>query len=493
MVYSEKYAWPLTSPTTCYTAARVVERDVADGELKNKMKCVRWATERHTVQVELFDNKDHPLFTSQEIFLPVDKDSICVGYASIGDWEALALLDTSKLPSTERVDTTNVVPEPTGTDDASVTVASGTQPPHHRRSSSFLRDDGTVSSGTQQQQQPQNHHRRSSSFISLSESSLPSIHMLGADSTTGGSTTVSHHTSVEMENVLDDRDLPGHHSPTVEKVAQLILQNADGVQVSTTLNFRPLAITLCNLVPGAPHVWCGGADNNKLHLFAVTKDDDGICSMLNPVTLDDPSFLFRTAIMSIDIDRGDDQTFCLAVACQDGTVRVIQFTFSDNHFENVKFVEVIIDGPIVCIHLERRQNSQHFHLVAGSLCGYVAELYLDRTEFSLSGPFMIAEGFWNTCFNAEDSVLAVLLVDDLLAFGTCSGRCFIFGDTTNLADKDAVFAFSRDRDSRGDDRLPSYFSVQEFQLPYSIHGISRLEDGRLLVTTQRSVHLFSDN
>jgi hypothetical protein len=106
---------------------------------------------------------------------------------------------------------------------------------------------------------------------------------------------------------------------------------------------------------------------------------------------------------------------------------------------------------------------------------------------------MIAEGFWNTCFNAEDSVLAVLLADSLLAFGTYSGRCFIYENTINHEDQNAVCALSRDNENGADCQASSYFLVQEFQLPYSIHGISRLQDGSFLVTTQRSVHLFSDS
>jgi hypothetical protein len=151
-----------------------------------------------------------------------------------------------------------------------------------------------------------------------------------------------------------------------------------------------------------------------------------------------------------------------------------------------------LNGNMSSNSVQQQHQRRRRHVVVGSLCGYVTELYetasTDDLSSSLSlwdGPYMVAEGLWNQKLKSEDSVLAVHAYhDNSVVLGTLSGRCLLYqkyGDTYEL--------------------------VWECRLPYSIHAVCHVPvvtpaksdtattvqplPPALLVTTRRSVHLLT--
>jgi len=304
------------------------------------------------------------------------------------------------------------------------------------------------------------------------------------------------------------------------------------------LDFRPLAPTLCRLSTSSPEtigdvdttpiravgVWIGSSDHCKLQLWVPTTSSappaTGTLPTLQQVELNDPAFEFVSSIMAIDCschccdsdnvwshtrNQAENHVLtalhCLAVLCQDGTIRLINFNWKQSKGadsslilctpEHVTETTVIVDGPLTCVSLERCHRTSNnslyaMHAVVGSLCGYVCELWLpasspprasgsqgeSQEENSAirsaafvnsnywDGPAMVAEGFWNSWLETEDSVLAVASYhgDDgdgcrccWVAVGTHSGRCMIYEKPS------------------GDGNYELHWSCQ---LPYSVHGIS---------------------
>lgn len=299
-------------------------------------------------------------------------------------------------------------------------------------------------------------------------------------------------------------------------------------------------------------VWMGSADDNLLHFcWCCTNGEDAgdddhndyqlwtapetLERPLIPVVLDDPAFLFITPVMAIDciplvrLNSPLLSDHCLAVACQDGTVRLIQFSIekSSNNgqweFRSVRQNQVIVDGPIVCAHLTRvRQingnnddcsNVSTVHLTVGSLCGYTADLVLNLETMELKGPFLGIQGFWNDPLNAEDSVLAVhwCVENSTVWVGTHSGRCLVYQKRKRTERRLENSGYSatnivgnineKEEDTQkkvepGSHNESHYYYVLQWecQLPYPVHGVLpfRRDDGLefVLVTTRRSLHLF---
>jgi hypothetical protein len=324
----------------------------------------------------------------------------------------------------------------------------------------------------------------------------------------------------------------------------------------------------------SPIVWLGSADTSKLYCFTLgekvvfadadggstTYGDDVLQTRMDlvPVALSDPAFNVESPVMALDClniyhnhedkdnDIGESEEnattersmissstsdnsgcccYCLAISCQDGTIRFISFfltkAISSNigpvdggvvvgAFENVQATTFIIDGPSICIHLScsshrwwhESNDDRAVYATIGSLCGYVTVMYTrdifgkvlaseapssndDITKndsISWEGPFIMAEGFWNQHLEAEDSVLAVhdIGMNGMVALGTHGGRCFLYqavnksSSSITSSQQHSSINSSHDMCDTGDDAYGEhvlYRRLWECQLPYSIHGI----------------------
>lgn len=170
----------------------------------------------------------------------------------------------------------------------------------------------------------------------------------------------------------------------------------------------------------------------------------------------------------------------LAVACQDGTIRFLWLYWSPAlEIQCQEKYTVIVDGPIICLHLNYDQSRGLIEAVFGSLCGYAAR-FLQKTvgkDFDWQGPFMVAEGFWNLQQTQEDSVLAVHAWDNKVAIGTYSGRCLLYGPTSCNLSNDYGQPF------------------WDCCLPEPINGLCHIPTKSsvlLLVSTRRSIHVFQE-
>lgn len=490
--FQEVHTWPLTSATTCYTGVKhVTDQGTA-----------RWATEQHSVQVTgLMSTTESPTVSWKSITTSTDtrrSSIIAVGYSSCQEWEAVALLDINKLAVLGDNNTQSSDPESPSREAA---------PQHVRRESAGIPDDLTVVSiaatvntsanntvsgsasvattATTNAQQ-QNHHRRSSSHLSNDTmSSHPYAHPLASNSME----------SLTLSSLLPDisekdykAELVLKRLPTEEEEEEG--DHTDDEYYTARLDFRPLSPCVCQfdstdhtVVTG---VWLASADTNALHWMVPGGESDG--TTLESVSLrHEPAFVLESPCMALCFDAADKTSFdaqhLLAVACQDGTIRLIHLSYGLGIFTSVQQSSVIVDGPIVCLHIDKVLLPEGYrrHVVAGSLCGYVTDLY-ESTEDATSwdGPFMVAEGLWNAKLESEDSVLTVHTYNgNCVALGTLLGRCLLYQKYGSV-----------------------YELVWECRLPYSIHSICHVEASAstkeatqkhpsLLITTRRSVHLFS--
>lgn len=414
--YREKRMWPLTSATTCYTGARQWHQE-------EESSAVYFASERHTFRLDL----DHPgdvscaeisSSTNDHQVLP----GICVGYSYHDGHEVIVLLEqTERQPSGAvggggdfaAASSREFVPT---SDEASIAT--------------------TVATSTTAATGHHHHHHRSYSNLSTSNISIEQ--------------------SVASTAAMSQESSPNFDVPHSQR-AKLLLRNLEsGIQYTAELDARPLCPVLCRMKDDLM-IWCGSADHHKLQLW---RPDQGSLVCMDIVNLS-----FVSPILSLDFIAADS-TNCLAVGCQDGTIRLVTFdTVSESgSLENLSEHEVIVDGPIVCLHLVKT-SSGFLNLTAGSLCGYVCEL--ERVDdSSWKGPFLIAEGFWSDRLQAEDSVLAVYRQGDCVVIGTHSGRCLVYVKVNGVSELH-----------------------WHCQLPYCVHGAILCDRG-LVVTTRRSVHLF---
>ena len=270
---------------------------------------------------------------------------------------------------------------------------------------------------------------------------------------------------------------PGEAQVADPPVAWIAIRSRETLAPTCTasLTYRPLSPLLMNPLNHRTEdesrvvVWVGSADDAKLRCYI---SDHNNHEVLRPVDLSQDVFTFASPVMVMDsLRRG--QSYVLAVGCQDGTVRVITFqchragdTLS---FTNITAHAVIVDGPIMSLHISQQENAS-MQLVVGSMCGFVCRLQKKKTW---EGPWMVAEGLWNSRLESEDAVLAVhMLSKDMVAVGTHSGRCLVWQKREETDD--------------------SYRLVWECQLPYSIHGLAHIATAQpcLLVTTRHTFHVF---
>jgi len=459
-----------------------------------------------------------------------------VGYSSCGSWEALALLNPMSDNTTDnnapKIDveggehSISLSPE--------VIAALSDNPPQQNSSGGGI--ESATASVTS---------KDSSKLVAPSSSSSVTTkpaQTVNVPSTAQSKQTVGNSSSKPKQTHAIDQ-------PAIV-TASLVLRtcgNNKHICHQVSLKFRPLAVTLgeINFLPDhgqdseqeqsqmiSPVVWCGSADTSNLYCFTLCEKDgdeteklemqnDPLAkTSLRPLALpmvggadadtDNTPFQFTSPVMAIDyitfLTKTNNQTTsCLGVACQDGMVQLNLFTsVRQSHglgtqWNDLTTHSIVIDGPLVTIHLSYNETTGQLVALIGSLFGYVIKLSCSPTKdsgFSWGKPQMVVDSLWNSHLMCEDMVLALyaLVENEIVIVGTYSGRCYIYQacKTTEETHKK---------------RRP-YRCVWKCRLPYSIHGIcawwSKFEDGpssledsvkspNLVITTRRSVHLFQQN
>ena len=304
--------------------------------------------------------------------------------------------------------------------------------------------------------------------------------------------TSSHHQRISQSSIASmetsSSSLPeAIDSPTQDAeratIAWLVLRSREEVArtLTASLTFRPLTPLLITSLDNHSEdernvVACvGSADDSKLRCYIAYHD--GNRQELHPVDLKESAFSFDSPVMVMDSLTTPSKGHTIAVGCQDGTVRIISFQYQRTgealSFAKLSVHTILVDGPIIALHLSQQQGNTT-HLVVGSMCGFVCRLQ-KTDESRWEGPWMVTEGLWNASLDLEDAVLAVhMLSKDMIALGTHSGKCFVW----------------QQREAQD-----SYRLVWKCQLPYSIHGLSHVNDlscgqPSLRVTTRFTFHVF---
>lgn len=282
-----------------------------------------------------------------------------------------------------------------------------------------------------------------------------------------------------------DVTAPTNTGATEAPVAWLVLSSRDDNECvfTTSLSYRPLTPLVTIITPVSLDnqgetqgvlAWVGSADDSKLRCYIADN-----ANALRQVELKEDVFSFDSPVMVMDALNSGERNHLIAVGCQDGTVRVISFQQESNEsslsFTNVTAHTILVDGPIMALHLSLQQDKTT-HLVVGSMCGFVCRLEKKKDDGDWEGPWMVTQGLWDDSLDSEDAVLAVNMLsnEDIIALGTHSGQASVW----------------QKRPAQD-----SYRLVWKCQLPYSIHGLSHAsasitEQPVLLVTTRFTFHVF---
>ena len=475
----------------------------------------------------------------------------CVGYMATNTWEVFTFIDTSKIKVTydsiPQKQTGAPQPSSNAPDDDNTSVT-GTNHHHHRRNSSLssmpeslmdstdgianLLDSVAVSSIYSNSSSnhntpsisgpppPHHHHHHPSS----SSGEFATANNIDANENSSRSHSVPNITIVDTNQIgqirvrRNKRRTVCSHATDSEAVSD---------EYGTYLDFRPLVVHLSEVedkINPVLMIWVGSADQNQLHCYTITKQSKPSIlrnnevkessngnekDALGPIRIDQHvEFVVLSPVMAMQHIQWTElnttiRRHCLIMACQDGTVRLVVFEIlydsaSENQvsFHNVQQNQVIIDGPIAAIHAKRHVTTQTsgpsiIHVTIGSMCGYVAELYMNSSTMEFlpkEGPMMVAQGFWNCRLHVEDSVMSVHRYKHYVCIGTQAGRCYIYRNLLAL----------NIRNSAVDERLTMmefsnkavYHMEWSCQLPYPVHFIAMPSDQHLFVATSRSVHLF---
>ena len=474
----------------------------------------------------------------------------CVGYMATNTWEVFTFIDTSKIKVTydsiPQKQTGAPQPSSNAPDDDNTSVT-GTNHHHHRRNSSLssmpeslmdstdgianLLDSVAVSSIYSNSNHntpsisgppppPHHHHHHPSS----SSGEFATANNIDANENSSRSHSVPNITIVDTNQIgqirvrRNKRRTVCSHATDSEAVSD---------EYRTYLDFRPLVVHLSEVedkINPVLMIWVGSADQNQLHCYTITKQSKQSIlrnnevkessngnekDTLGPIRIDQHvEFVVLSPVMAMQHIQWTElnttiRRHCLIMACQDGTVRLVVFEIlydsaSENQvsFHNVQQNQVIIDGPIAAIHAKRHVTTQTsgpsiIHVTIGSMCGYVAELYMNSSTMEFlpkEGPMMVAQGFWNCRLHVEDSVMSVHRYKHYVCIGTQAGRCYIYRNLLAL----------NIRNSAVDERLTMmefsnkavYHMDWSCQLPYPVHFIAMPSDQHLFVATSRSVHLF---
>lgn len=262
-------------------------------------------------------------------------------------------------------------------------------------------------------------------------------------------------TSTDMSSVAASNTAPDE--PSTRPNTWLVWQRNER-STSTPLEFRPLSPTLTDC-QGYRLLWLGSADDVQLRCYQLK--DDSIESL--HMTLEQLS----SPVMSLSaLNRNSEHESHLAVGCQDGTVKLVAYRVDTeqsvvhcNHSHGV-----IIDGPIMALHLYEAQSS--VRVVVGSMCGYVCTLEGDNAALSWEDPKMVVDSLVDRTYDRGDSVLAVCGWGDLVALGTYSGEC-------------RAYILHKKK----------FRLLWKCHLMYSVHALA-FDGLNLVVTTRRTIHLF---
>jgi len=473
--------WSLTSPTTCYSGGRrsLVIRQ-AEGK-EGDGASVSLATALHEIHLCGLDSASdqEPTLKWEHVDANPNAgvDRICVGYAANSEYTVTALL--SGLDGFLRE-----------ANDGPATAALDEATAHMLRQSMYASDTADTASVT-----------TATANSILSEPTVPSVHArrtsssdLDMFSTSGDNMTALMTTDASQLHHQSTEQLQQHHAARLPTTLRGLLVWKDTTDVTTVratqeIDFRPLAMTLGNVrtisttedgkegIIDRPVVWMGSADAARLYAFYWVEE----MSNLVPLPLEDDVFDFTSPIMAIDVREASttitaattatttttaelpsqQKSMYLAVACQDGTLRCIQFSHYDTSTQRwcaKEISQVIVDGPLVCLQLVPGTT----HALVGSLCGYV------MLQDEHGSPSLVADALEVDDEETEDSVLAVHGWGDWVAIGTQAG---------------AVLLYRRSPEG------PSYTRVGKWCFPYSIHEICYLGDNNgILVTTRKSLH-----
>ena len=451
--------WPLTSPTTCYSGARnlVIHRAGEDASAPS----ASLATALHEIHLYGLDSKSdtEPTVKWEQVDAnsTAGVDRICVGYTANSEYTVTALLaGLDRFISQESngsvpldAETAQMLRESLYASETADTASVTT---------------GTASSILSEQPPPVVGHARrtSSSDLDIFSASGDLTTILAADSSQPQSTEPLHaRLPTALKGLLVWKDA----------------RDATVVRATYEIDFRPLAMTLgrVRIQTGTttaddsnsvlrPTVWMGSADAARLYAFYWIEET----SELKPLPLEDDVFDFTSPVMAIDVREvsatatEQQQSTYLAVACQDGTVRCIQFSHYDASTQTwsaKEMSQVVVDGPLVCLHFVPGTTNA----LVGSLCGYVMLQDEHGSPSLVAAELEFHEG-------AEDSVLAVHGWDDWVAIGTQAG---------------ALLLYRRCKDG-------TYQRAGKWHLPYSVHEICCLGDDKgLLVTTRKTLHWFT--
>jgi hypothetical protein len=457
-----------TTPTTCYSGAR------------KPASPLRLATENHVLGVVLLDSDDNSKIETSCDAVPRDNASVmCVGFSQFGPLQALALVDPACIEQPEQQEHTPMLYEPTTAQDDAFSVFSTAYSVSAPDSST-----STIRGG---------HRRAPSGNVSLAPTTATtaSIHTPSSATTTTTNTapTNTHgklsDASSSHTDHPKDSDVPEVSSTVQPPKARLILQTPEN-EYFTFLDFRPLCPCVAQWGDNNKNIgiWVGSAEDAQLRCYEPNPSD----RRLRPRALPEDYFRVNTPVMGLDFhtsattttttttttgDCTQTHTHTLAVACQDGTIQLLTWK---GDFEELTNHEVIVDGPLVSLHLQEHPGGS-LRVVVGSLCGYVCQLVRQQATSTSSmcweAPTMIVQGLWNEAIATEDSVLSVYALDDCIAIGTHAGRCILY-KYCHLDGK--------------------HYILWECLLPYSVHGLVMTKQSspplRLVVTTRRSLHVF---
>lgn len=240
-------------------------------------------------------------------------------------------------------------------------------------------------------------------------------------------------------------------------------------------------------------VFVASVEDNKLRLFVATKEtcENGGHPYFVPVPLfegaqglDDGPLNFSTPIMAIDAvsARRDDREKYhtnvnhLAIACYDGTVRIITYQLKNDsslYCCCVGCATFIVDGPVVSLHFgitgdpSLPHPSSHLFLVAGSLCGFAClfheapllpsfdNLPQNGSTPFFDGPLTVLDGLYDARQEGyEDCVTSVHACSGCqpsIAVGTQGGRVLLFQryrneESDQHESEDQAMTFHEDKD-----------------------------------------------
>lgn len=405
-------------------------------------------------------------------------------------------------------------------------------------------DASTVAEGGSSDRQPKQHRRHVSGSGSAGASSLRMVDSLD-------SMTIDSITGLDASSMAGMGSTPPKAILVVSglrvSISSLYTYRASSEDATVTvtcerpLNYIPLAIRATTLVhkdgKESVAVFVSGDDDARLHLYMPKEERSASSRAVGigmqppiileevPISLTSTQFLeaeekgqnllsFSSPIMSIDCLRSKTSNQCdgdvkeenddskptnyLAMGCQDGTIRVVSYTYNINQSEHtltaVACSDLVVDGPIVTLDISASSMKlapadssavPKKTLVVGSLCGFACAFHQSGdADRPFDGPEEIISNLWCGRIGAEDGVLCVKSIcvggrDRLhgcIAIGTYSGRVLVF--------------------EQSNDSSSGYKLHWSCHLPYPIHAISAADldgDGvnEILVTTRRSLHVFS--